>query len=117
MSDVTITDLPLFDQLLHGIGQTAQAQVWLERSVAIVFQTLVVPGAATSRHPPMTCCSDWHESLPTPAMRPARLRQRRSWSDSKRPASQLALRPVDDPLVVTPPVEPCAQRSCPALSL
>ena len=78
MSDVTITDLPLFDQLLQGIGQTAQAQVWLERSVAIVFQTLVVPGAATSRHPPTTCCSDWHESLPTPAMRPARLRQRRS---------------------------------------
>lgn len=42
-------------------------------------------GYMAFRHPPTTCCSDWHESLPSPAMRPARLRQRRSWSDSKRP--------------------------------
>ena len=45
-------------------------------------------GSTAFRHPPTTLCSDWHESWSSPKMRPARPRQRRSWSESKGHANQ-----------------------------
>jgi hypothetical protein len=38
--------LALFDQLLHGIGRTAQAHVWLEYSLGELFRTLTAPSLA-----------------------------------------------------------------------
>src|SRR5665647_82435 len=53
-------------------------------------------GFMALRHQPTSCCNDLHESLPSPEVRPARLPQRRSWSDSKRPERQLTLRSFEE---------------------
>ena len=77
-------------------GKACGALPATSRRTTSMARSCYSAGYIALRHQPTNCCNDLHESFPSPEMRPARLPQRRSWSDSKRPERQLTLRSFED---------------------
>jgi hypothetical protein len=73
-------DMPV---LAGSHGKACSAARAILRLTTSTARSCSSGGCTAYRHPQTNSCSDWHERLPSPEMRPGRLPQRRSWSASK----------------------------------